>query len=258
MFDLDGSGELDHKELKYAIENDPVLCGFLGLDPKNPSQFNEVFAAMDKDNSGAISMAELNDRVTRFNQGRKGEAVCLSACNGSVEPAVPLIAFEGASAGMVIPALGDKQSWSRYDVRVMSQQGGVMTHAQQQQQAQILAMQQQQQTAVEQGVAAQQAAPPAFEQAVVQTQPVQQQPVAAQVVVPENKDAIQLGQVGGRCCGWSGCRIGFAWGCGRRTAGAGADQRCSTGSAASAGCSGAAHQCWTRHDRHCYSRASGG
>eukprot|EP00468_Gymnochlora_sp_CCMP2014_P001450 CAMPEP_0167741408 /NCGR_PEP_ID=MMETSP0110_2-20121227/843_1 /TAXON_ID=629695 /ORGANISM="Gymnochlora sp., Strain CCMP2014" /LENGTH=211 /DNA_ID=CAMNT_0007625463 /DNA_START=118 /DNA_END=753 /DNA_ORIENTATION=- len=115
VYDKNGDGVLDHKELKWAVERDPILGEFLGLDPTNPTQFNEMFAKMDRSGSGNITMTDLETQIKRFNQGRQGEAVSISSISEALSVAVPLMVL-GQTNQIQAPPLHDVRGWMAFDI----------------------------------------------------------------------------------------------------------------------------------------------
>ncbi len=124
-YDTTGSGGLNHAELKFAVENDPLFASYLGLDAKSASEFNEQFAKMDISGDGELSYDELMVAVSKFNQGRQAEPVrALATTTGELVRCVPLIAaadLDDGSQGP--PPLGDVKAWMPFDARIMTDAG---------------------------------------------------------------------------------------------------------------------------------------
>jgi len=115
IYDKNGDGHLDHAELKWAVEKDPILAKYLGVDPKNPTQFNEIFAKIDSDGSGTIDITELDAALSKFNQGRQGEAINITSISGTLENATPLMVLAEQKEEKV-PSATNIEAWKKYDV----------------------------------------------------------------------------------------------------------------------------------------------
>mmetsp|Transcript_6381 Transcript_6381/g.9979 ORF Transcript_6381/g.9979 Transcript_6381/m.9979 type:complete len:366 (-) Transcript_6381:335-1432(-) len=116
-YDLDGNGVLDKKELKMAVDQDPVLAEFLGIDPSKPGEFDTIFAEIDKDGSGTINVEEFDEAVRQHKSEKKAKDT-VNLTVGWLDVARPVNkqrVFQGKNSDeMKMPEINNIEEWKAF------------------------------------------------------------------------------------------------------------------------------------------------